>query len=94
MNTKTDNQPSDSAEANKTAGGDCVSRLVRPSITSGQRSAFRQWSEALAGLSDADKESEAEAWIASALGILVKTNSVLFLSLQNIVPARRGKAKN
>lgn len=51
-----------------------LDRLVRPSITVEQRSEFRQWSEAIAGLSDADKESEAEAWIASALGILGKTN--------------------
>jgi hypothetical protein len=29
MTTKTDSPPSDSTEANKTAGGDCVSRLVR-----------------------------------------------------------------
>jgi hypothetical protein len=32
MNTKTDHQPSDSTEANKTAGGDCASRLVRPDL--------------------------------------------------------------
>jgi hypothetical protein len=75
MNTKTDSQPSDSTEAKQRGGGDCVSRLARPSITSEQRSEFRQWSKALAGLSDADKESEAEAWIASALGILGKTNA-------------------
>jgi hypothetical protein len=30
MNTKTDSQPSDSTEANKADGGDCVSRLVVP----------------------------------------------------------------
>ena len=30
MTTKTDTQPSDSIEANKAAGGDCVSRLVLP----------------------------------------------------------------
>lgn len=29
MNTKTDSPPSDPIEANKAAGGDCVSRLVR-----------------------------------------------------------------
>ena len=28
MNTKTDNQPTDSTEADKAAGGDCISRLV------------------------------------------------------------------
>jgi len=50
-------------------------RPVRPSITSEQRKMFRHWSEAIGGLSDADKESEAEAWIASALGILGKTNA-------------------
>lgn len=50
-------------------------RLVRPSITPDQRREFRQWSEAIGGLTDADKESEAEAWIASALGILGKTNA-------------------
>ena len=57
-----------------TAGSDCQQRLVRPSITSAQRNEFRQWSEAIGELSDADKESEAVAWIASALGILDKTN--------------------
>ena len=30
MTTKTDSQPSDSAEAQQGAGGDCVSRLVVP----------------------------------------------------------------
>jgi len=62
-------------DTNNTAGSDCQERLVRPSITPEQRSEFRQWSAAIEGLSDADKESEAEAWIASALGILGKTNA-------------------
>jgi hypothetical protein len=60
-----------------TAGAVAQERLVRPSITPEQRSEFRQWSAAIEMLSDADKESEAGAWIASALGILGKTNALL-----------------
>jgi len=59
-------------------------RLVRPSVTSEQRKMFRHWSEAIGRLSDADKESEAEAWIASALGILGKTN----VKVHTPLPAR------
>lgn len=46
----------------------------KPSITTHQRKEFHQWSKAFDSISATDKESEAEAWIAAALAILVKPN--------------------